>query len=186
MAGKAAPKNRIRLFGSVKILVACALFVAMSIILGKFLSIKIGDNIRISFENLSLLLSGILFGPLIGMFTAVVADVVGCFIYGYSINPIITLGAACIGFFAGAVSGLVFKKHLVPNVAISVFVAHILGSMIIKTIGLYIYYPPQRPMLIWRVPTYLIIATAETMIICALLKSKAFIQQFERVKKKYD
>lgn len=184
MENRSVRKNRIRLFGSIKILVACALFVAMSIVLGKFLSIKIGDNIRISFENLSLLLSGILFGPLIGMFTAVVADVVGCFLYGYSINPIITFGAACIGFFAGAVSAFAFKKHLLPNVAISVFVAHIIGSMIIKTIGLYIYYPTQRPVLVWRIPIYLITAAAETAIIYALLKSKAFIQQFERVKRK--
>ena len=186
MSSRTSKKNNIKLFGSIKVLVACSLFVAMSIVLGKFLSIKIGDNIRISFENLSLMMSGILFGPVIGMFTAVVADVVGCFLYGYSINPIITLGAACIGFFSGAISGLVFKKHIVPNVAISVFAAHIIGSMIVKTIGLYIYYPAQRPMLIWRVPTYLIIASAETVLICGLLKSKAFIQQFERVKKKYD
>ena len=91
--------NRIRLFGSIKVMVVCSLFVAMSIVLGKFLSIPIGDNIRIGFENLSLLLAGILFGPLIGMFTAVAADIVGCFLKGYEINPIITLGAACIGFF---------------------------------------------------------------------------------------
>ena len=186
MVNNTGSRNRIRLFGTVKVLVACALFVAMSIVLGKFLSIKIGDNIRISFENLSLILSGILFGPVIGMFTAVVADVVGCFLYGYSINPIITFGAACIGFFAGAVSSFAFKKHLIPNVALSVFAAHIIGSMIIKTIGLYIYYPPQRPMLVWRIPIYLITGAAETVLICALLKSKAFIQQFERVKKKYD
>lgn len=186
MKNSSASRSHIRVFGSIKVLVACALFVAMSIVLGKFLSIKIGDNIRISFENLSLLLSGILFGPLIGMLTAIVADVVGCIIYGYAINPIITLGAACIGFFAGAVSSMVFKKHLLPNVIISVFVAHIIGSMIVKTIGLYIYYPNQRPVLPWRIPIYLITAAAESAIIYALLKSKAFISQFERVNRKND
>lgn len=178
--------NRIRLFGSIKVMVVCSLFVAMSIVLGKFLSIPIGDNIRIGFENLSLLLAGILFGPLIGMFTAVAADIVGCFLKGYEINPIITLGAACIGFFAGAISAFAFKKHLLPNIAVAVFAAHIIGSMIVKTIGLYVYLPLQRPMLVWRIPTYLIISTAETIIIYGLLKSKAFIMQFERVKNKYD
>lgn len=183
MSEKTGYQNKIRLFGSIKVLVVCAIFVAMSIVLGKFLSIKIGDNIRISFENLSLLLSGILFGPLIGMSTAVVSDIVGCFLYGYSINPVITLGAACIGFFSGAVSAFAFRRHLLPKVILSVFVPHIIGSMIVKTIGLYIYYPPQRPMLIWRIPTYLIIAAAESVIILSLLKSKAFVKQFDRVKK---
>jgi len=183
---KTKSANKITLFGSVKVMVACALFIAMSIVLGKILSIKIGDNIRISFENLSLILAGILYGPLIGMFTAVAADILGCFIAGYSINPIITLGAACIGFTAGIVSMFIFKKHLLPRVAVSVFAAHIIGSMIIKTIGLYIYYPGSRVTLPWRVPIYLITSVAETVLIFTLLKSKAFITAFERVKKKND
>ena len=178
------PRSSISLFGSVKVLVCCALFVAMSIVLGKFLSIKIGDNIRISFENLSLILSGILFGPFVGLVTAVIADVVGCIIYGYSINLIITLGAASIGFIAGAVAGFSKKKTSLITIAIAVFLAHIVGSMIVKTIGLYIWYPPQRPLLIWRVPVYLITAAAETAIIFTLMNSKAFIQQFERFKRK--
>ena len=82
---------RHRIFGSTKKLVVCALFAAMSIVLGKFLSIKIGDNIRISFENLSLIMSGIFFGPLVGLVTAAVADIVGCILYGYAINPIISV-----------------------------------------------------------------------------------------------
>ena len=176
--------TQLTLFGSVKVLVACALFVAMSIVLGKFLSIKIGDNIRVSFENLSLLLSGILFGPLIGMITAVIADVVGCFLYGYSINPVITLGAASIGFIAGMVSTFSRKKTGIISITVAVFLAHIVGSMVVKSIGLYIWYPSQRPLLFWRVPVYLITAAAETAIIYSLLKSKAFIQQFEKLKKK--
>lgn len=183
---KTKSSNKLTVFGSVKVLVACALFIAMSIVLGKILSIKIGDNIRISFENLSLILAGILYGPLIGMFTAVAADILGCFIAGYAINPIITLGAACIGFIAGAVSLFAFKRHSLPNIAISTFASHIVGSMIVKTIGLYIYYPNARVTLPWRVPIYLITSVAETALIFSLLKSKAFIAAFEKVKKKND
>lgn len=184
MTAKTRNTSNIKLFGSIKVLVACALFVAMSIVLGKILSIKIGDNIRISFENLSLLMSGVFFGPVIGMLTAVVADIVGCIIAGYAINPIITLGAALIGFTSGFFSHFFFKNHLLPNIVISVFLAHIIGSMIVKTIGLYVYYPNQRPVLYWRIPIYIITAAAESAIIFTLLKSKAFIHQFERVNKK--
>lgn len=176
--------NKIALFGSVKILVACAMFIAFSIVFGKFLAINIGDNIRLSLENLSLILAGILFGPKIGLFTAIAADIVGCIVRGYEINPIITLGAACIGFFSGFMYLYVFKNNLVPRVALSVFTAHIIGSMIVKSIGLYIYFPPQRVTLIWRIPSYLIIGTIETIIICALLKNKVFSSQFERLKNK--
>ncbi|MBR1384396.1 MAG: folate family ECF transporter S component [Ruminococcus sp.] len=178
--------GNVRLFGTVKELVSCALFVAMSIILGKFLSIKIGDNFRISFENLSLIMAGMLYGPLIGMATAAVADVVGCILYGYSINPVITLGAASIGLMAGIASLLIFKRKMLPNIIASVYSAHILGSMIIKSIGLAMWYNTPVKLLLLRVPIYIVTGFCEIIIIYALFRSKGFRVQFDRIKNKYD
>ena len=175
---------RHRIFGSTKKLVVCALFAAMSIVLGKFLSIKIGDNIRISFENLSLIMSGIFFGPLVGLVTAAVADIVGCILYGYAINPIITLGAASIGFTAGMVSHMMLRNKELLNVVVSVSLAHLIGSVIIKTIGLYVYYGTPFKVLIWRVPVYIITAAAESFIIYTLARNKAFSEQIERMNSK--
>ena len=51
-----------------RIIVAAALLAAMSFILGKFLQIPnpFMEVIRISFENLPLMIAGICFGPLVG------------------------------------------------------------------------------------------------------------------------
>ncbi|MBQ9375347.1 MAG: folate family ECF transporter S component [Ruminococcus sp.] len=176
--------NKRRIFGTTKKLVVCALFVAMSIVLGKFLSIKIGDNIRISFENLSLIMSGMFFGPVVGLVTAAVADIVGCILYGYAINPIITLGAASIGFTAGLASHIMLKNNKLLNVIVSVSLAHLIGSIIIKTIGLYVYYHTPFQVLIWRLPVYIITAAAESFIIYTLVRNKAFSEQIERMNQK--
>lgn len=56
----------IRLFGNLKVLLISGLFIALSIVLGKQLSFTMGP-IRISFENLTILMAGIMFGPLVGM-----------------------------------------------------------------------------------------------------------------------
>ena len=88
---------------NLKILAVSALFAAISFICGKFLAISIGETIRFSFENLPLILIGIVFGPTVGALTAVVADIVGCLLRGYAINPLLTAAAAFIGFFEGLI-----------------------------------------------------------------------------------
>lgn len=146
-----------------KIMVRLALFAAISIVLGKFLSIKIVSILRISFENLSVILAGYVYGPLAGALCGAVADILGCIMYGYSINPIITLGAVIIG----CLSGLFGMKGIskCPNLALSVASSHLIGSIIVKSIGLYVYYPPERYLIPWRIPIYIAIAVVEFMLI---------------------
>ena len=173
--------SEIRLFGSVRVLVISALFVAMSIVLGKFLSIKIGDFLRISFENLSLLMGGMMFGPLVGMAIGVVADLVGCFLYGYSPVPLITVGAAAIGFISGFVFNYTGIKKLLPRVAVSAFAAHIIGSMIIKSAAQYFFMGAPLAELALRIPIYIGIAAAETAIIFVLFSNKGFAAQVKKI-----
>ena len=84
-----------------KTIIRLALFAAISIILGKYLQIPIGDSIRISFENLSIILAGYLYGPFAGALCGAVADLLGCLFKGYAINPLITFAAIVIGTCAG-------------------------------------------------------------------------------------
>ena len=184
---EAAVKQDIRLFGSTKVLIVAALLVAMSIVLGKFGAVNIGNSIRIGFGGLPIQMAGIFFGPVIGAVVGLVADVLGCILKGYSINPIITIGSTCIGLF----SGLVFhyalrpiKNHLLPRIAISTVAAHIVGSMLITSFGLYAYYHTPFQTLILRVPIYLITAALETAIIYLMLKNKAFSAELEKVRRK--
>ena len=60
-------KNRIRIFGSLRVMVLCSVFVAISIVCGKYLAFNVGDFIRFSFENLPIIFAGMAFGYIAGL-----------------------------------------------------------------------------------------------------------------------
>ena len=169
---------------NVRMIVLIGLLAAMSIVFGKLLAINIGSAIRISFENLPILMAGIFLGAPAGFLTGVLADVVGCMIVGYSINPIITLGAGCIGLVAGLLYRLIAAEKLPVRVYGSVMTAHVVGSMIIKSTGLMLYYHYTLAGVAPRVPLYICIGIAESTLILLLLKNKAFAAQIERLNQK--
>ena len=174
----------IRQLKNVKVLVCVALFVAISIVLGKFLAISIGDAFRLSFENLTIILTGMMFGPIAGALAGICADLLGCILRGYSIIPILTVGAALIGFISGLLYNSFSKVSVLWKVLISTSVSHILGSVIVKTIGLTLYYDmPFCETLVLRSLNYLIVITAETFVLCVLIKNKGFITQLDRIKR---
>ena len=182
-----AVKSDIRLFGSTKVLIIAGLLTAMSMVLGKLGSINIGNSIRIGFGGLPIQMAGIFFGPVIGGAVGLVADVVGCIMKGYAINPIITIGSTCIGLFSGLVYHFALrgvKNALLPKVAASTVTAHAIGSMIITSIGLYVYYHTPFETLLLRVPIYLITAAIETAVIYLMLKNKAFTAELNKVRRK--
>ncbi len=153
-----------------KFLVRIAVLAAISLILGKFLSFKLEPWGRVSFENLTVLLCGYLYGPVAGALCGAVADLVGCLAYGYAINPIITLGACAVGAYAGVfgVRGALRK----PRLWLSVAVGHAIGSVLIKSLGIYLFYATPLPTLALRVPIYLITGIAEYTVLALLLRNK--------------
>lgn len=160
--------------GNLKIMLTAAIFASLSIVCGKFLAISVGDTLRFSFENLPIILSGIVFGPTVGAFTGLVADIVGCILRGYAINPILTLASVLIGFLAGAVYYAFAKLNSHLRLMLTVLFCHATGSVIIKTIGLCIWYAsPFYVTLISRIINYLIVAAAEFVILDILLSNKS-------------
>lgn len=158
-------------------LAAFAVLAAASIVLGKLLQIPIGNTIRISLENLPIIFAGIVFGPAAGVAVGVVADIVGCLIVGYAINPIITMGAVVVGLTAG-IAALPKKSGepsmSYPRILLAVACAHIIGSMITKSIGLHIAFnTPWTYLLSTRIPIYFINIAVESALIFFILKSKA-------------
>lgn len=179
----AAIKSDIRLFGSTKVLVLAALLIAISVV-GKSLRVDIFSVIRISAETLPILMAGIFFGPFIGAAVGAGADLIGCLVTGMTPMPLITVGAAATGFFAGLSYNYIFKSKPLPRVACAVVIARIIGSLAINTTGLYFLFPAMRPQLIWRPVTCLVMAVIETSIIYMLLNNKAFAAQLEKIKRK--
>lgn len=148
-------------------MVFSALLVALSIVLGKILSLTLGAY-RISLENLPIILAGIWLGPLGGAIVGTAADLLGCFAVGFVVNPIITLGAAAVGFVAGVTYRANRHTSETRRLALAVFFAHLVGSVFIKSLGLAAYYGYPFYVLIARVPLYFCLGLVEFSIIYAI------------------
>lgn len=186
---KKSTRGRLPLFGSPRIMAVAAMLAAMSLILGKFLQIPnpFSTIIRISFENLPILFSGVCFGPVVGAMTGIVADLIGCLLYGYTINPLVTLGAGAFGAVAGLVANYVVRRPLWLSCAVSAALAHIMGSVVIKSLGLAAWYLSTYSMglvelMLWRLLTYSLIGTLECVLVIVLLQVKPIAAYIEKLR----
>ena len=153
-----------------RVLLLMSLFSALSIVFGKLLAFNIGNTVRISFESLPILFAGIFLGPIHGMIVGAVADLLGCFIVGYTVNPIITASAALIGLCAGLLFRLTKPLPATGRIFIAVFVAHFLGSIILKTVGLIVYYGSPKELFLLR-SYYIGIAGVESTLLAVIYKT---------------
>ena len=76
-----------------------------------------------------------------------------------------------VGVTAGVFAKYVVKKRGYLQIIVSGSVAHVIGSMIIKPIGLFQFY---QWAVLFRIPLYLVIAPIEILILCLLYRSSAF------------
>lgn len=152
-------------------LVFASLMIALSVIIGlickRFLTF---GAIRITLENLPVMLAGFLLGPVFGAVAGASADMISAPLSGFGINPIITLGAASVGAVAGIFSRYIIKRKGFFAILISALSAHAVGSMLIKSVGLWISgYAWQLCLL--RIPLYLFIGTIEAYLAFVILKN---------------
>ncbi|MBR3893977.1 MAG: folate family ECF transporter S component [Clostridia bacterium] len=167
-------KKKTSVFQSLRSLTVAAMLTAISVIIGIFCKnfLNFGNGLfRVTFENLPVLLSGMLFGPLVGGLVGVASDMISYLLSNqvYPPNLIVTAGAFLIGFLSGALSRLPIRRE-VPRVILSASVAHLVGSVIVKSIGLYQYY---GVLVLWRIPLYLLITSVEILLLCLLLRRKS-------------
>lgn len=153
-----------------------AMLTALSIVIGIFCKnfMNFGNGLfRITFENFPIILSGILFGPGVGAIVGISSDVLSYVLstQSFAISPLVTLGAATVGLVSGFAARCLKRKKLSLRLIISTFSAHLVGSVIIKSIGLYAYYSSA---VLIRIPLYLIISTLETILIYFLFRNSAF------------
>lgn len=165
-----------------KVLAVTALFSAISIICGKFLAFNLGDTLRFSFENTPIIIIGYFFGPLTASLCGIIADLLGCVLRGYAINPILTIASAFIGFSAGMLFQLLRKVNNYLKIGLTLLVCHSIGSVLIKTIGLCLWYgSPFEITLIQRSLNYLVVYILEYLILIILLNNKLFSNQFNKI-----
>ncbi len=176
--------GNIRLFGNIRVLIIAALLTALSGAVGKVFSIDVMPFARVGIENLPIIMAGIWFGPFVGAAVGFGADYFGCFLKGFAPNPVTTLGFVSLGIVSGIASMYMFKNNKTLNIIFADLAAHIVGSMIIKTIGLYYLFGGQYPITImfaWRIPLYIGLVVVESALILLLMKNKAFSEQLDRM-----
>ena len=166
-----------------KRLVLGAMLAAMSVVIGMFCKsfLNFGGGLwRITFENLPIILAGIFLGPITGGMVGIVSDLTSYLLSPqvYPPNLIVTFGAFTVGLVSGLMARFVVREHSVKQIITSASAAHVLGSMIIKPIGLYQFY--QWAVLV-RIPLYMVIAPLEIFLLCMLWKQKSFRKLFDKL-----
>lgn len=118
-----------------RITIFMGLFIALQIILTRFLSIQT-PIIRIGFSFLPLAISAMIFGPLIGGIGAAIADIVGMMLFPVGAYfPGFTVTA----FVSGAIYGLFLfeKPKTLTRISISVIIVSLLADLGLSTIWLW-------------------------------------------------
>ncbi|MBQ4585373.1 MAG: folate family ECF transporter S component [Clostridia bacterium] len=174
---------------SIHRLVFMGIMVSLSIVLGKFLAFNIGGVLRFSLENLPIIFTGVALGPISGLVVGLVADLIGCFMVGYEINPFVLVASGLIGLLSGLCYKGMNSKSLLLNLSVPLFVAHFIGSVIVKTYGLAEFYLTSQGMgfftlMGYRGINYLIVGIVELFVIYMLMRSRGIGKQIAKLKGK--
>ena len=149
-------------------LVLMAMFVAVQIILSRFLSINLW-NLKIGFSFIPIVLAGILLGPLSAGLVGLVADVIGATLFpigaffpGFSLTSFIT--AFGYGFF-------LHKNQSMKNIVAAVLFSEIVGTIFLNTLWISILYgAPFVAVLIPRLAQAAGMGVVEVLCICFMTK----------------
>lgn len=160
----------------VRFITETAMMIALSVIIGIFCKnfLNFGGGLfRVTFENIPIIMAGIIMGPVAGGVVGLSSDLLSYFLsaQAYPPNLIVTLGATMVGVVAGVVAKFIIKKRGSVQIIVSGGLAHVVGSMIIKPIGLFQFY---QWLVLLRIPFYMVIAPIEISLICILLRRKSF------------
>ena len=159
---------------NIKILTTAAMLIALSATIAAICKLipllNLGVGLRITFENLPIIMAGMMFGPIIGACVGAAADLVSSLATGQDINFLITLGALSVGLVAGLSAKFIVRKKGVLRFALAEVLAQVIGSMTVKTIVLYTMF---GSIVLFRIPIYVGIIVVEIVIFAALYKNRA-------------
>lgn len=166
-----------------KILTLGAMFVALQVVLSKFLMIQATPSIRLSIDAVPIFLAAIWFGsiadkkwvgPIAGGAVGLLADAVGTLLFptAGAYFPPLTLGFILIGVIAGLLSmALLRVKRSLWRIALVVIITEFLASYLYKSLALsWLMGTPYVVMLASRALPVSIVAVANVFIVFALDK----------------
>lgn len=164
-------------------LVLIALLVALNIILVRFASINLGPLLRINFGFITIVIMGILFGPVSAALGAAVADFIGAIVFptGGAYFPGFTLSALVTGFIYGKM--LYGHKLSISRIVISNLLVILIVQLFLNPLWLSMLSGKAFIVLISaRVIKSFVMLPIESLIIMATYKyiSPVFMKYAER------
>lgn len=161
-----------------RVLTTAALLAALSAVIGILCKNLFTFNIyyRITFENAPVILSGLLYGPVVGAMVGLCADAVSCLMSSNpALNPIISLGAAAVGVLSGLVP-MVLRRGVRLQTGVAVFLAHLIGQVGIKSIGKMLYFGMPWQGIFIGLGISAVVGVMEFMLISWMRSSKALVR----------
>ncbi len=125
---------------SVRTLTSCAVLIAVTVVLSRFLVLTPTESSRYSIEAVPIFLSGMLFGPVAGAFVGFAADFIGCLFSPFGYNPIFSIPPLLYGLCAGFFGGFLKKKVSILRIAAAFACPIIVGSILWQSAALTIVY----------------------------------------------
>ncbi len=157
---------------STKTLMLMALFAAISIVLTRFLGFYLTNSIRISFGGIPIILASLLFGPIAGGFTGLVADILGATLFsplGYF--PPLTIPPVILGILPALLKPALLNKITFIRMYIVILITDIIAGIAITTYILsHMYGTGFFELLTVRTPVALAVSVVEGIIIYGLYK----------------
>lgn len=152
-----------------RVLVFMALFIAMDVILTRFLSVQT-PIIRIGFGFIPIALAGMMFGPVVGGVTAALGDIVGMLVFPQGAYfP----GFTFTQFLAGATFGLLLykKPKSILRISIAAAIVVVVVDVLLNTVWIsMITSTPYVALLPTRV-TKLLMIPVEAVVCYAIWKA---------------
>lgn len=172
-------KNNVR-YGKAALITLLAMLTAISVVTGILCKnlFTVAVYYRFTLENIGVLFAGIFFGPGAGAVVGIAVDVISCLMStNPAVNPVIMLGAACVGATSGAVARYFVKTRGLRQYVTAAVSAHLLGQVLIKSVGKILYFGmPWYGVFIGLACSAL--ACAAEVLIIQLLMKKAVIRKY--------
>ncbi len=172
-------------------LMALALFVAINIILTRFLSFYMpifgANTIRVGFGHVPIILSGVLFGPIAGAMVGAVSDFSGTLLFSpFPYFPGFSLTAALTGFIPGVLFHYVIKgKISFGKIIGAVYLTEIITSILLNTLWLSVITGVSYSMLLYpRVISTCILSVVYALLVYVLFSKLIKLDSINKIVQK--
>ena len=129
-------------FFSIQRISIMAMFVALQIVLARYIAIQVSSSVRISLENIPTILAAAWLGPVSGAVVGAVADILGMLLQSSSgvYFPPLTLTPIILAIVVGYLLRFFSSSKSWPALAASIIIGEVLASLLYMTLALSWYY----------------------------------------------